>query len=128
LYYFLLDAQPTETEREVYEVVKGVLDSADRMLEELRSYPGASQAIREAISNPMNEDLQEIAWREVVPLVGKLKTFYEYATELESVLPQLLHALCAGPDTPIEHLEKHQALAKQFAEILHFTLKFDDLK
>ncbi|EDO39426.1 predicted protein [Nematostella vectensis] len=122
------NAQPTETEREVYEVVKGVLDSADRMLEELRSYPGASQAIREAISNPMNEDLQEIAWREVVPLVGKLKTFYEYATELESVLPQLLHALCAGPDTPIEHLEKHQALAKQFAEILHFTLKFDDLK
>lgn len=28
----------------------------------------------------------------------------------------------------MEHLEIQQALAKQFAEILHFTLKFDDLK
>ena len=25
-------------------------------------------------------------------------------------------------------LDSHQALAKQFAEILHYTLKFDDLK
>lgn len=30
--------------------------------------------------------------------------------------------------TPREHLEMQQALVKQFAEILDFVLKFDDLK
>uniref|UniRef100_A0A8C5SD79 CYFIP related Rac1 interactor A n=13 Tax=Serpentes TaxID=8570 RepID=A0A8C5SD79_LATLA len=32
------------------------------------------------------------------------------------------------PYTPTQHLEREQALAKQFAEILHFTLRFDELK
>lgn len=62
----------------------------------------------QAISNPSNEELQDMAWRAVVPLVGKLKLFYEYACELEAVLPQLLHALCAGDLTPTEHLEQQQ--------------------
>lgn len=30
--------------------------------------------------------------------------------------------------TPKEHLETQQALFKQFAEVLDFVLKFDDLK
>ena len=30
--------------------------------------------------------------------------------------------------TPTEHLEKQQALVKQFAEILEFVLKFDEHK
>jgi len=49
-----------------------------------------------------------MAWKAVVPLVGKLKVFYEYACELEAVLPQLLHALCSGHLTPTEHLEQQQ--------------------
>lgn len=122
------NASPTEGEKEVYEVVNGVLVVAPRILEELQNYRGANEEIRQAISNALDEELQEMAWKAVVPLVGKLKSFYEYALELETVLPQLLHALCAGPETPLEHLERQQALAKQFAEILHFTLKFDDLK
>lgn len=122
------NATPTESEREVYNVVSSVLDEAPRILKELQDYQGANEEIRQAISNALNGELQELAWKAVVPLVGKLKAFYEYALELEAVLPQLLHALCAGPETPIQHLEQQQALAKQFADILHFTLTFDDLK
>lgn len=122
------NATPTESEKEVFDVVHSVLDVAPQILQELQGYPGAGEEIRQAISNALNEELQEVAWRAVVPLVGKLKTFYEFALELEAVLPQLLYALCSGPESPIEHLERQQALAKQFAEILHFTLKFDDLK
>ncbi|KPP77771.1 hypothetical protein Z043_102775, partial [Scleropages formosus] len=40
----------------------------------------------------------------------------------------LLRALTSTPDSPTQHLEREQALAKQFAEILHFTLRFDELK
>ena len=36
----------------------------------------------QAISNALDEQLQEVAWKAVVPLVGKLKMFYEYALEL----------------------------------------------
>ena len=30
----------------------------------------------------------------------------------EAVLPQLLYALCSGPETPIEHLERQQVTKK----------------
>ena len=36
----------------------------------------------QAISNPSDEALQDLAWNSVLPLVGKLKRFYEYALEL----------------------------------------------
>uniref|UniRef100_A0A2I3FQV0 CYFIP related Rac1 interactor B n=1 Tax=Nomascus leucogenys TaxID=61853 RepID=A0A2I3FQV0_NOMLE len=65
-----------------------------------------------AIQHPADEKLQEKAWGAVVPLVGKLKKFYEFSQRLGK----------------LKHLEREQALAKQFAEILHFTLRFDELK
>lgn len=44
------------------------------------------------------------------------------------IVPRILAELC-GPDrSPTQHLETQQALVKQFAEILEFTLKFDELK
>ncbi|KAK2562306.1 CYFIP-related Rac1 interactor B, partial [Acropora cervicornis] len=106
------NATPTESEREVYNVVSSVLDEAPRILKELQDYQGANEEIRQAISNALNGELQELAWKAVVPLVGKLKAFYEYALELG----------CTAAAAPCS------ALAKQFADILHFTLTFDDLK
>lgn len=47
---------------------------------------------------------------------------------LEKCVQDLLLSLTCQPHSPLQHLETKQALAKQFAEILHFTLKFDDLK
>ncbi|XP_078255409.1 CYFIP-related Rac1 interactor A isoform X2 [Rhinoraja longicauda] len=47
---------------------------------------------------------------------------------LEKALQSLLETLTYPPYTPTQHLEREQALAKQFAEILHFTLRFDELK
>uniref|UniRef100_A0A8C9T2D8 CYFIP related Rac1 interactor B n=1 Tax=Scleropages formosus TaxID=113540 RepID=A0A8C9T2D8_SCLFO len=69
-----------------------------------------------AIQHPNDENLQEKAWGAVVPLVGKLKKFYEFSLRLGS-------QPASHPTSPLR-----QALAKQFAEILHFTLRFDELK
>ena len=60
------------------------------------------------------------------PLVSKLKSFHDYAFEMEAVLPILLESLTAGK--PVETLEQRQACAKLCAELLSFVLKFDDLK
>lgn len=47
----------------------------------------------------------------------------------EAALHSLLGALTSLTyNDPTQHLEREQALAKQFAEILHFTLRFDELK
>lgn len=46
----------------------------------------------------------------------------------EKALQSLLESLTSPPYTPTQHLEREQALAKEFAEILHFTLRFDELK
>ncbi|KAM6101829.1 CYFIP-related Rac1 interactor B isoform 2-T2 [Theristicus caerulescens] len=123
-----VDAQPTESEKEIYNQVNVVLKDAEGILEDLQSYRGAGHEIREAIQHPNDEKLQEKAWGAVIPLVGKLKKFYEFSQRLEAGLRGLLGALTSTPYSPTQHLEREQALAKQFAEILHFTLRFDELK
>ncbi|XP_008304003.1 protein FAM49A [Stegastes partitus] len=124
----LADAQPTEAETAVWNQVSAVLEEAHGILAELQSYNGAGQEIREAIQNPGDLALQEKAWNAVCPLVAKLKRFYEFSLRLENALRSLLEALTSPPYAPMQHLEREQALAKQFAEILHFTLSFDELK
>uniref|UniRef100_A0A8C1W194 Family with sequence similarity 49 member Ba n=2 Tax=Cyprinus carpio TaxID=7962 RepID=A0A8C1W194_CYPCA len=128
---FFLDfenAKPTEAEKRVWEEVNEVLTEAMSVLQDLQSYSGAGEAIRQAIQHPNDERVQESAWAAVVPLVGKLKKFYEFSLKLEDALQGLLEFLTSSRCSPTQHLEQEQALARQFAEILHFTLRFDELK
>ncbi|XP_061111919.1 CYFIP-related Rac1 interactor B-like [Conger conger] len=128
---FFLDfenAEPSESERELWDQVNVVLKDGRGILEDLQSYDGAGEVIREAIQHPSDEGLQEKSWGAVVPLVGKLKKFYEFSMRLEAAMRDLLSVLTSARHTPTQHLEREQALAKQFAEILHFTLRFDELK
>ncbi|PWA27543.1 hypothetical protein CCH79_00000241, partial [Gambusia affinis] len=129
--HFFLDfenAQPTEGERKVWNQVNSVLQDSENILTGLQGYKGAGLEIRDAIQNPNDMSLQERAWNSVCPLVIKLKTFYSFSLRLEEALKSLLKSLTCPPLTPTQHLERQQALAKQFAEILHFTLRFDELK
>ncbi|XP_078121257.1 CYFIP-related Rac1 interactor B-like [Sander vitreus] len=128
---FFLDfenAQPSQSETAVWEEVNQVLTEARVVLEDLQTYRGAGEEIRQAIQSPGVEGVQEKAWSAVVPLVGKLKTFYEFSQKLESSLRCLLDVLTSSSSTPTQHLEQKQSLARQFAHILHFTLRFDELK
>ncbi|XP_051952440.1 CYFIP-related Rac1 interactor A-like isoform X3 [Xyrauchen texanus] len=128
---FFLDfenAQPTDCERDVWNQVNAVLRESESILSGLQAYKGAGQEIRDAIQNPNDMFLQERAWNSVCPLVIRLKKFYVFSLKLEEALQSLLHSLTCPPYTPTQHLEREQALAKQFAEILHFTLRFDELK
>ncbi|CAL8277673.1 unnamed protein product [Lota lota] len=128
---FFLDfenAQPSPAERQVWEEVNEVLTEALVVLQELQAYSGAGEEIRQAIQRPGEERVQEQAWAAVVPLVGKLKKFYQFSLKLECSLRSLLVALTRSGSSPTQHLEQEQALARQFAQILHFTLRFDELK
>jgi len=121
------NAQPTDAEKPIYDEAQVVLERAHRILQELQDYKGASQEIRRAIGTPDAES-EKHAWEAVLPLVSKLKDFYLFSKELEKLVPKILLELCSGPMSPTQHLETQQALVKQFAEILEFTLKFDEYK
>ncbi|XP_068196426.1 CYFIP-related Rac1 interactor B [Antennarius striatus] len=128
---FFLDfenAQPTQPETAVWEEVNQVLKEARVVLDDLQTYKGAGEEIRQAIQRPGAPGVQERAWSAVVPLVSKLKTFYEFSQKLESGLRILLDVLTSSSSSPTQQLEQKQALARQFAHILHFTLRFDELK
>ncbi|XP_074597942.1 CYFIP-related Rac1 interactor B [Brevipalpus obovatus] len=122
------NAQPTEIELEVFKEVSAFLEGGPDILHNIWIYKGASNEIREAIANPSSEALQLKAWQTLSPLIERLQTFYLYSQLLESILPKILGALTGGPSSPREHLQSQQALVKQFAEILDFVMKFDDLK
>ncbi|XP_054772733.1 CYFIP-related Rac1 interactor B-like [Lytechinus pictus] len=122
------DAQPTEQEREIFERTADILIELDTILQDVQDYKGAGEEIRQAITSPRDNDLQQNAWASVCPLVARLKRYYEFSIKLDKVNQELLNALCIGADSPVQQLEQKQALAKQFAQVLHFTLKFDDLK
>jgi hypothetical protein len=120
------NAQPqTDEEREIYDVIAKVLDQAPAILQKLANYTGCEEFIRKAITNPSPETEDE-AWNAVLPAVEQLKEFYDFSSELEQCFPKLLTALCQ--DDPKTNLEKRQALAKQFADVFDFVLRFDDLK
>ncbi|NXX68734.1 FA49A protein, partial [Spizella passerina] len=136
--HFFLDfenAQPTDGEREVWNQISAVLQDSESMLADLQADKGLYNKIVftvifsfQAIQNPNDIQLQEKAWNSVCPLVVRLKRFYEFSLRLEKALQSLLESLTCPPYTPTQHLEREQALAKEFAEILHFTLRFDELK
>ncbi|NXM53704.1 FA49B protein, partial [Illadopsis cleaveri] len=125
---FFLDfenAQPTEAETAVWNQVNAVLEEAQTILAELQSYTGAGQEIREVGAAPAPP-----ARPPTFPLGGGVEVQRGTGSALsaENALRSLLEALTSPPYAPTQHLEREQALAKQFAEILHFTLSFDELK
>ena len=61
-----------------------------------------------AISHPTSDVHQERAWQKVCPLVLRLRSYYDYAQELESVLADILNTICSPEMTALEHLEKQQ--------------------
>lgn len=119
-------AEPTDAEQAVYGEVRAVLDRAAAVLREIDEYKGAGDAIRNAISQPANAEIQRQAWEVLCPLVAKLQKFFQFSLSLEASLYKLLPLL--GTEDPMNTLKEKQATAKLFAEILHFVLKFDDIK
>ncbi|NXC22119.1 FA49A protein, partial [Corythaeola cristata] len=116
-----LDAQPTDGEREVWNQISAVLQDSESMLADLQAYKGAGQEIRDVCLLK----LMTVLWKQNQ---AKLNVICASDFYSEKALQSLLESLTCPPYTPTQHLEREQALAKEFAEILHFTLRFDELK
>lgn len=111
------DAEASLSEKEAWEKVDKVLTEAQVILDELQAYTGAGEEIRlvmrdtangcterayeralvncahvhaQAIQSPSEEGVQEKAWSAVLPLVAKLKRFYEFSHKLGNAFTRLL--------------------------------------
>jgi CYRIA/CYRIB Rac1 binding domain len=58
-----------------------LVQPAPELLNQLKNYQSASDLIRAAIASPTPEN-ENRAWEAVLPIVDKLRDFYEYAAEL----------------------------------------------
>jgi hypothetical protein len=82
IFYFMLDATPGDEELYLYNQISSMLvQPAPELLHQLSNYQSASEFIRTAIANPTQEN-ENRAWEAVLPIVDKLRDFYEYAAEL----------------------------------------------
>eukprot|EP00696_Hemimastix_kukwesjijk_P007721 gnl/Hemi2/19797_TR6562_c0_g1_i1.p1 gnl/Hemi2/19797_TR6562_c0_g1~~gnl/Hemi2/19797_TR6562_c0_g1_i1.p1 ORF type:complete len:315 (-),score=68.40 gnl/Hemi2/19797_TR6562_c0_g1_i1:98-1042(-) len=120
------NARPTSNQAELYNKVEQCLRNGNQLLGVLTNYgTGCAELIRVAFSTPTPQT-EEAAFRAVMMRVSDIKQLFDFAFELESLVPQLLRALAAGEAS--QTLADQQSLAKQLADVFSFALIFDDLK
>jgi len=117
---------PSGADSEVANEAGGYLKRASDILGQLRNFRGCGELVREAITNPSQEN-EERAWAAVVPSVEILKEFYEFSLALEKAVHRLFTTLCLEPAVDSD-LADAQALTKRVAEVFDFVLRFDDMK
>lgn len=144
-----LPNETNEVEQKLYNDAEDVLKNSERILSDIKSYKGASADIKEAITKSTPET-EEKAWKTIVPLVIKLKHFYEFSSKLEIIVPDIMNLLCNFPRKKSQgeerricagraeennyfsaiaaHVEEYQSIVKQFAKLLEFVLIFDECK
>ncbi|KAG0297605.1 Protein fam49a [Dissophora globulifera] len=115
----------TEEEAESYANMLHMLEPTADLLEQLRTYKGCGEYIRQAIGDASPESEAE-AWSHVKPAVAKLKMFYRFSTSIDTCLPLILQTLCIGDVN--KNLERHQPLARILCQVLDFVFEFDSLK
>lgn len=118
------DSTPADSESVTFNKMQEVLSRREEIMEKLNTYEGCQNLVQVAISSPSKENLAA-AWDALNPVVAMLKSFYDYALELEAVFLDLVIALCSSESVD---LETHLALAKQLAALLDFVIRFDHTK
>lgn len=121
-------ARPNNVDQEhLCQTVSTALENGNSLLSVLTDYKtGCAELIREAFSHPQDLSFEERAFRAVIFKVIDVKKVHEFSCNLVANFPLLLDAL--GRDNANQTLNDQQALAKSIADIISFSLVFDDLK
>lgn len=78
---YFSDAQPSESEMQLFDEVQIVLTEASDVLSELKHYEGADQFIRAAINNPSVEQ-NALTWDALIPRIRTLRRFYFFSQKI----------------------------------------------
>lgn len=130
------NAQPVTTnERQIYAQVSHDFSSSSRsMLFQLENYK-AGEEVRNALASPDNFKLQKLAFDLVQERIRTLERLYDFSAKVNLSILSIIGALTDQPEGLYDsdeivklNLENMQSLVKQLAQILHFTLRFDERK
>jgi len=126
------DTKPRDGEQKVWHDVTSVLQRGPDALSKIEEYKGCQDLARKAMSNASYENELE-AFEGLLYAVDSIATFFDFARELEKALPPLLLQLSTAGANDVDNKAKdkvtdQQALAHQLAQILDFTLQFDQTR
>lgn len=126
------NARPTESEMKVFSQVGEVLALSGTVLKTIDDYQGCQDQVRKALTTP-SQETERAAFEALLVVVGHIALFFDYAKKLEDTFPILLDRLSRpsvneSKDHKQLSLEQQQALTKQLADILDFSLRFDNLR
>jgi hypothetical protein len=116
----------TDQERQLVEEVMSQFSKTPKLLELISNYAGCENTIREALSNPGNQEIETNAFHEVSDVVDVLYKFYEFSGKLEAMWPNLIQAI--STENLEQDIGNQPALIKQISEIFKFVFLFDAQK
>lgn len=117
-------AQPTAQERKIHGVMTEVLSRGQELIKEIHDYKGCQQLQRAAMMN-RTPDAESVCFTALLDSVSRINDFFTFSQRLEREFPILLTNVCQFSGDSSDILADKQALAKQVAEVLDFTLRFD---
>lgn len=120
----------SDEEREIFESIQVVLGKANQLLEDVKSYKGADELIRYAISiDTRSETSERQAWEAICPIVATLKTYFDYSNELDQELPRIVAELSKSPiSSESGYPALSECMVKQFCDVVSFAFEFDGVK
>lgn len=121
------NARPSSNELEIFNIVQSTLERKDEVMQRLQEYKGCQDLARKAMSAPTPEN-ELAAFEGLLEAVESIQVFFNYAKELERVVPELLTTLAKDGSDCKTSVADQQALAKQLADIFDFALRFDALR
>jgi len=113
------NARPTERELKVWTQVDDVLKFGSIVLRMIDDYKGCQDLVRKAMSTPTMEN-EKAAFEALLQVVSHISSFFDYAKKLGKAPTE--------EKQTIEQQQDTAALAKQLADVLDFTLRFDQLR
>jgi len=115
-----------EIERQLVEEVSANIIKTPELLEFITNYKGCEDSIRDALSNPGDEEKENTAFDAVSDVVEILEKFYNFSLQIMVIWPKLLGSICS--ENPLESIGNQQATIKQLSELFKFVFLFDNEK
>ncbi|KAJ1943633.1 hypothetical protein GGF37_002559, partial [Kickxella alabastrina] len=98
------------------------------LIQDIRDYQGGGEEIRVAISQPTEEN-EEAAWRKICPSAALLLKCFEYAQDIDRIIPTILEELCTQvSDQDLGKTDRNRGLARLLADLMQNAFTFDALK
>jgi len=113
------EAKPEPSDEKLYAEAERLILEFNDLTSALENYEVAKNAVKRAIEDPSSE---AECFEQVVPNILALQEFYQFSQRLADLVERILVRLS---DENNEYVFSHQALSKQYAELMSYIIDWD---